>query len=88
MQYINIGITGNIVCIVSAEEIRNASAMEDICTYLLSPKVSSKFYAVYPINIGIIGNIVNSHCGGEQNYISDGWPGCTYLFIQNKRNQI
>ena len=37
-----------------------------ICTYLLSPKVSFKFYAVYPINIGIIDNIVNSHCGGEQ----------------------
>ena len=36
-----------------------------ICTYLLSPKVSSKLYSVYPINIEVIGNIVNTHCGGE-----------------------
>ena len=31
-----------------------------------------------PINIGVIGNTVNSHCGGEQKTISDGGPGCTY----------
>ena len=47
-----------------------------ICTYLLSPKVSSKFYAVYPINIG-----VKSHYVGQQKNIAiEGLVARIYLF--------
>ena len=77
MQYINIGVTGNILSIV----------MEVLYLFLLSPKVSSKFYAVYHINIGVIGNIVIVPAGRAEN-IGDGGSGCKYLFIQNKIRNI
>ena len=43
MQYINIGVTGNIVYIVSAVESRNVSVMEGPYLYLFIQSSKGKF---------------------------------------------
>ena len=49
-----------------------------------------RFSRPRPLPIILINKYVQLiiNAGGEQKNISDVGPGCTYLFIQNKSNQI